>query len=114
MRDDGSYTDGEWDTIINEGGADVIPSVFGIEYGEQIPRSTPSTSYSWLCSAIGLVLLLPSFVGLGLAIRCIRRGNRWGWLALAGAVASIVLFVWMIAVLGLNDPEPVRSPLVGG
>ena len=100
MRSDGSYTDDEWATVINEGGAESIPSVFGIEYGSQIPRSTPSTGYAWLCSAVGLVLFVPSFVGVALAIRCIRRGNRWGWLALAGAVASIGLFVGLALTVG--------------
>lgn len=114
MRDDGSYTDSEWDTIINEGGMESIPSVFGIEYGSQPSRSTPSTAYAWLCSAAGLVLLVPSFIGFGLAVRCIRRGNRWGWLALAGSVLSVVVFLWLVARLGLDDPPIRPSRPVGG
>jgi len=100
--EDGRFSETDWESIYTEGGAGAIPSGFGIEYGDQPARSTPSTGYAWLCSGIGLFLLVPSFVGFGLAVRCIRHGNRWGWLAVAGAVASVAGYAWMFAEFGFR------------
>lgn len=104
MNEDGVYTEEDWNTIYTEGGAGAIPSVFGGEYRRPEYRPHPTTGYAWLCSFIGLFLFFPSLVALGLAVRVIVKGNRWGWLAAAGALASIAGFLWLsTSVVWLGD-----------
>ena len=100
MNEDGVYTEEDWNTTYTEGGAGVIPSVFGAgEYRGPGYRPYPTTGYAWLFSFIGLFLLLPSLIALGLAIRAGVKGNIWGWLAAAGALASIAGFFWLRTVV---------------
>jgi hypothetical protein len=95
VNEQGDYTEEDWNTIYTEGGAGVIPSVFGGQYRRPDYRPHPTTGYAWLCSFVGLFILLPSFIALGIAVRAVVKGNVWGWLAATGAVASIAGFFWL-------------------
>lgn len=97
MKEDGTYSQEDWMTIYTEGGASEIPSYFGGQYQRPRYRPHPTTGYAWLLSFAGLFLLVPSFVALGLAVRATVKGNAWGLLAAAGALASIVAFFWLRA-----------------
>lgn len=99
MREDGTYSDDDWNTIYTEGGAGVIPSYLGGQYRRPRYRPYPTTGYAWLCSFLGIFLFVPSLIALGLAVRAIAGGNAWGWLAAAGAVSSIVGFLWLSAAV---------------
>lgn len=55
MDEQGNYSEDDWNTIYTEGGAGVIPSYFGGEYGPPGYRRHPTTAYAWLCSFIGLL-----------------------------------------------------------
>lgn len=90
VRDDGGWSEEEEAHFWTVAGLSVLPSGFD-EIHRPPYRPYPSAAYAWLCGVLGLALILPSVIGVVIAVRAGLKGNRWAWLAAVFCVATAVL-----------------------